>query len=133
MYYAEKEKVNKLVFDLISRCIAQNGLNSLFKLGQTPTTVLFGIWKEADPKDYRVQVNKYIASEVFDAVSFIQKMIYNSDKSYYDRFCRLFNADVVYDKVKDIDPKEIPNFSHTIGYFIRMHKSSMAQIENVPT
>lgn len=133
LYYAEKERVKKLVFDLISRYIAQNGLNSLFKLGQTPTTVLFGIWKEVDPKDYREQVDKYIASEEFDTVSFIQKMIYNSDKSYYDRFCGLFDADVVYDKVKDIDSKEIPNFSHTIGYFIRMHKSRIAQVENVPT
>ena len=131
VYNVEEEKVNSLIYDLINRYIDQNSIGSMFKLEQTPTAVLFRIWKEMDPTGYREQIEQYIDSDEFDAVPFIQKMIYNSDINYYNRFCELFNADKMYDKVKNVDHDQIYDFSHTIGYFIRMHdEKSMTRGEN---
>jgi hypothetical protein len=121
VYSVEEEKVKSLVYDLINRYIDQNSIGAMFKLEQTPTTVLFGIWKEMNPTGYHEQIEQYIDSDEFDAVPFIQKMIYNSDRNYYDQFCELFNADKMYDKVKNVDHDKITDFTHTIGYFIRMH------------
>lgn len=132
VYYVEKEKVNSLIYDLILRYIKQEGIDSLFELSQTPTTVLFGIWKEVNPSDYMEQVDKYISNEKFDAVPFIQKMIYNSDINYYNRFCELFDSDAIYNRVKNIDPKGISDFKDTIGYFIRMQKNNREKGQNEP-
>lgn len=134
VYNVEKEKVNSLVYDLINRYIDQNSIGAMFKLELTPTTVLFKIWKEMDPTGYREQIEQYTDSDEFDAVPFIQKMIYNSDINYYNRFCELFNANKMYEKVKNVVHDQIYDFTHTIGYFIRMHdEKSMSPGENSMT
>ena len=122
--YAEKEKIDKIFINLIKRYIEKYGIDSMFTLDQTPTSVLFGIWKKMDPDNYTDQVNNYITSEGFDAVRFVSKMIYNSEEKYYEKFCELFDADIIFDKLKEIDPKDIHDYHHTIGYFIRMHQNN---------
>lgn len=131
VYYVEEEKVKSLVDYLIIRYIDQHAIGAMFNLAQSPTTVLFGIWQEKNPTGYREQIEQYINSDEFDAVPFIQKMIYNSDINYYNRFCELFDADMMYEKVKNVDPDQIYDFSNTIGYFIRMQEEkSMSPGEN---
>jgi len=120
--YSEREKVDKIFFKLIQQNIENNGIESMFTLGQTPTTVLFGIWKKMDSENYAVKVNDYINNEKFDVVHFVSKMIYNSDDKYYKIFCELFDADIIFDKLKEVVPNDIPDYHHTIGYFMRMHR-----------
>ena len=120
--YSEREKVDKIFFKLIQQNIENNGIESMFTLGQTPTTVLFGIWKKMDSENYAVKVNDYINNEKFDVVHFVSKMIYNSDDKYYKIFCELFDADIIFDKLKEVVPNDITDYHHTIGYFMRMHR-----------
>jgi hypothetical protein len=94
----------------------------MFKLSQTPTTVLFGIWKEMDPDGYTEQVNNFIKSEEFDVVSFVNKMIYNSDEKYYNKFCELFDSDIIFEKLNEFDPEIISENQNSIGYFLRKYK-----------
>ena len=120
--YSEREKVDKIFFKLIQQNIENNGIESMFTLGQTPTTVLFGIWKEVDSDDFNLQVNSFMMSDEFDVVNFVNKMIYNSDEKYYNKFCELFDADIIYSKLKEIDPEVIRENQSSLGYFIRKYK-----------
>lgn len=120
--YSEREKIDKIFLKLIQQNIENNGIESMFTLGQTPTTVLFGIWKKMDSENYAVKVNDYINNEKFDVVHFVSKMIYNSNDKYYKIFCELFDADIIFDKLKEVVPNDIPDYHHTIGYFMRMHR-----------
>lgn len=122
--YSEREKVDKIFFKLIQQNIENNGIESMFTLGQTPTTVLFGIWKEVDSDDFNLQVNSFMMSDEFDVVNFVNKMIYNSDEKYYNKFCELFDADIIYSKLKEIDPEIIRENQSSLGYFIRMHRNN---------
>jgi hypothetical protein len=122
--YSEREKVDKIFFKLIQQNIENNGIESMFTLGQTPTTVLFGIWKKMGSENYAVKVNDYINNEKFDVVNFVNKMIYNSDEKYYNKFCELFDADIIYSKLKEIDPEIIRENQSSLGYFIRMHRNN---------
>ncbi|SFL58554.1 KAP family P-loop domain-containing protein [Porphyromonadaceae bacterium KH3CP3RA] len=123
IYYVYQEKFNKMVCNLIKRYILQNKIDPLFELDQIPTTILFGIWKEENPEDYKKQVDTYIVKEEFNVIPFIQKMIYNSEENYYNMFCKLFDADEIFRKVKDINPSEISHYNTTVGYFIRRHQN----------
>jgi hypothetical protein len=122
--YAEREKIDKIFFDLIKRYIEKYKIDSMFKLDQTPITVLFGIWKEVDSDDFNLQVNSFMMSDEFDVVNFVNKMIYNSDEKYYNKFCELFDADIIYSKLKEIDPEIIRENQSSLGYFIRMHRNN---------
>ncbi len=122
--YSEREKIDKIFFKLIQQNIENNGIESMFTLGQTPTTVLFGIWKEVDSDDFNLQVNSFMMSDEFDVVNFVNKMIYNSDEKYYNKFCELFDADIIYSKLKEIDPEIIRENQSSLGYFIRMHRNN---------
>ena len=121
---AEREKIDKIFFDLIKRYIEKYKIDSMFKLDQTPITVLFGIWKEVDSDDFNLQVNSFMMSDEFDVVNFVNKMIYNSDEKYYNKFCELFDADIIYSKLKEIDPEIIRENQSSLGYFIRMHRNN---------
>jgi hypothetical protein len=122
--YSEREKIDKIFFDLIKRYIEKYKIDSMFKLDQTPITVLFGIWKEVDSDDFNLQVNSFMMSDEFDVVNFVNKMIYNSDEKYYNKFCELFDADIIYSKLKEIDPEIIRENQSSLGYFIRMHRNN---------
>ena len=83
---------------------------------------MFGIWKELDSDDYNLQVNNFIRSEEFDVVRLVNKMIYNYEEKYYNKFCELFNSDIIYSKLKEIDPEVIRENQSSLGYFIRKYK-----------
>ena len=83
---------------------------------------MFGIWKELDSDDYYLQVNNFIRSEEFDVVRLVNKMIYNYEEKYYNKFCELFNSDIIYSKLKEIDPEVIRENQSSLGYFIRKYK-----------
>ena len=119
--YAEK-RTTAIFFKLIQSYIEKYEIESMFKLGQTSTTVLFGIWKEMDSDDYNLQVNNFIKSDEFDVVGLVNKMIYNSEEKYYKKFCELFDADIIYSKLKEIDPEIIRENQSSLGYFIRKYK-----------
>ena len=125
--YSEREKIDKMFFKLIQQNIENNGIESMFTLGQTPTTVLFGIWKMMDSDNYTEQVNDYINNENFDVVRFVSKMIYNTDDKSYEKFCELFDADKIFEKLNKIDPKIILENQYSIGYFMRLHKINTNQ------
>lgn len=122
--FSEREKIDKIFFDLIKRYIEEYKIDSMFKLDQTPTTVLLGIWKKMDSENYNIQVNNFIKSNDFDVVRFVNKMIYNSEEKYYKKFCELFDADIIFDKLNNIDPEIIRENYDSIGYFIRMYKNN---------
>ena len=125
--YSEREKIDKIFLKLIQQNIENNGIESMFTLGQTPTTVLFGIWKKMDSDNYAKQVNDYITNENFDVVRFVSKMIYNTDDKSYEKFCELFDADKIFEKLNKIDPKIILENQYSIGYFMRLHKINTNQ------
>jgi hypothetical protein len=125
--YSEREKIDKIFLKLIQQNIENNGIESMFTLGQTPTTVLFGIWKMMDSDNYTEQVNDYINNENFDVVRFVSKMIYNTDDKSYEKFCELFDADKIFEKLNKIDPKIILENQYSIGYFMRLHKINTNQ------
>ena len=122
-YYSFQQESDQMVYQLIRRYISQKGLDSLFKLSQIPITILFGIWKKINLEEYHKEVYEYIAQDDFDMEYLVQKMIYNSDPKYYEAFCKLFDEDIVYNRVKDIPVNKIRDYQTTIGYFIRMHEN----------
>ena len=83
---------------------------------------MFGIWKELDSDDYYLQVNNFIRSEEFDVVRLVNKMIYNYEEKYYNKFCELFDAHIIYSKLKEIDPEVIRENQSSLGYFMRKYK-----------
>lgn len=122
-YYSVQEESDRIVYRLIRRYITQKGLDSLFILSQMPITILFGIWKNINPEEYHKEVNEYIAKDDFDMERLVRKMIYNSDPQYYEAFCKLFDEDIVYNKVKNIPVNKIRDYQTTIGYFIKMYEN----------
>ncbi len=65
----------------------------------------------------------------FELVSFLQKMVVRESRdnlsqknvSYekFNKFCSLFDANWIYEKVRDVKPEDVEDYNNTIGYFIQ--------------
>ncbi|MDD4515968.1 P-loop NTPase fold protein [Massilibacteroides sp.] len=128
VYSYYKEEIDRSIYQLINRFAEQKGYNLLFGLSQTPTTVLFCIWKAVNMEEYEKIVEEYIFRTDFNIVPFVQKMIYNSEQRYYDKFCELFKEENVYNRLKNIDPNTIKDYHATIGYFIQKHRAKLSGV-----
>lgn len=81
-------------------------------------------WKSVKSVKYNKIVNNFIANDVFDIVNFVAKMVDKNKKNSYKTFCDLFDADEVYEKVKDLKEEDISDYNETMGWFVRMYEKS---------
>lgn len=69
-------------------------------------------------------MNSYITKDEFDIANFVAKMVDRNKKDSYKTFCDLFDADGVYERVKDVKEEDISGYNDTVGYFVRRYEKS---------
>lgn len=122
-YYAISNKTDKIVHGLIIRYIEKRGIKQIFELGQTPITVLFKIWRGVAPEEYHQKIDTYLTEEDFNIVSFVRRMITRAEPESYDKFCKLFDKNTVFNRIKDVDANSIPDYYNSVGFFIERYNS----------
>ena len=108
---------------LFKKCDLSNGIKPIFELDQIPITVLFKIWKGVAPEEYHQEIDRYLTEEDFDIVLFVRRMITRSEPESYDKFCKLFDKNTVFYRIKDVDANSIPDYYNSVGFFIERYNS----------
>ncbi len=139
-YQNNKKEVDESVFNLIIRCIEQYGIANIFELSEIPIYTLFSVWKEVNEEEYKKAVNEYMFSNSFKLTSFLQKMVVRETRSdlpfkntsykKFNKFCLLFEAGKIYEKVKDVKPEDVQDYNDTIGYFIQAYNQKMNLVDS---
>ncbi len=109
---------------MISRFVSQNGVDKIFDITQLPITILFKIWKSEKEEEYNKIVSSFIAKDEFCIANFVAKMVDRNREGSYKIFCSLFDADVVYERVKDVKKEEVRGCNKKVGYFVRLFEGS---------
>lgn len=143
--YLDLKGLRKVVYDFTIRYIEQNSLESIFDLSMMPINAIFKVWKLENPEEYNKEIEEYMFNDNFKLVQFLQRTVnanssegdsyktstYNNFNSFYF----LFDADRVYEKVKDIERESVKSYDDTIGYFIQRYneQKSLGDVDGVIT
>ncbi len=116
---ADKED---LVVDLLHRFINQKSIDPIFSLSPIPITTLFKIWNKKEPDKYKENVNAYLLEESTDLVSLVRKFMYDTKDEKFNDFWVLFDEEIIYRRVKDIEPDTVEDYHTSVGVFIDHYK-----------
>ena len=100
---------------MIVKFVKQQGVDKIFNLSLVPMEILFFIWKNQNEEEYSKVVNNHITKENFDLLGLMYKMMWKRNNEDFDRFARLFDVKVVYERVRQVDVKS--EFSEVVEFF----------------
>lgn len=108
---------------MISKFVKQQGVDKIFNLSLVPMEILFRIWKNQNKDEYCKVVNNHIAKEDFDLPGLMHKIMWKRNNEDFDRFARLFDVKVVYERVKkELSEEEIEDNSNMVKWFVRKYE-----------
>lgn len=105
---------------MIGKFVKQRSVDKIFNLSLVPMEILFFIWKNQNEEEYSKVVNNHIAKEDFDLPGLMYKIMRKRNNEDFDRFARLFDVKVVYERMKQVDVKS--EFREVVEFFVRKYE-----------
>lgn len=122
LYENRGAEINDLVVGLLHRFIDLRGIGPIFGLTPLPITTLFKIWNNKEPDVYKEKVDAYLGEESTDLVPLLRRFMYGMTGEHFNDFCLLFDEEIIYHRVKDIDPNMVENYYTSVGTFIEYYE-----------
>lgn len=122
IYNNYTNEIDDLVLDLLRRFIDQRGIAPIFGLSPIPITTLFKIWNDKEPEKYKEKVNAYLSEVSTDVVPLVRKFMYDTRDEKFNDFWLLFDENIIYNRVKDINPDTVEDYHTSVGVFIKYYQ-----------